>query len=433
MKRSPTRAKKRRRGVITVLAAVFFVVMMAMIAFAVDVGYLGLAKTQLQAAADAAALAGAATAPQSRADMEAAAKGIATSNTVGGRPVQLASNDIEYGTWNATTRSFTPSAAAGNAVRVTARTDANNGGQTAMFFGRLFGVAGVSQAASAVATMNPRDIAFVVDLSGSMNDDTEPNSTASINSRWAADGYPTIGSDLLNQVYSDFGWPGRYPNEASQYIGETLGISKSSSFSTTFSKLTDTKGPLSKSSIPSEYRIAKKDSTSTKQYKAYAWIMEQQIPALIPGVLPTPTASDGTTFNYWKSYIDSDWNDLGQRSYMQLMMYQGRDGKVGGIYTPLSLASHITPMHTESVAGGTFSFPPREQPTHASRLRDHRGAEGHQRLQPERHRPKPARLGVDHHVRPGQPRPSRRRAADERLHRRHAGLHDVPGRGQPEL
>ena len=34
--------------------------------------------------------------------------------------------------------------------------------------------------------MNPRDIAFVIDLSGSMNDDTEPDNTAGINSNFAA-------------------------------------------------------------------------------------------------------------------------------------------------------------------------------------------------------------------------------------------------------
>ncbi len=216
--------------------------------------------------------------------------------------------------------------------------------------------------------MNPRDIAFVVDLSGSMNDDTEPNSTATINNTWSSAGYPTIGTDLLNQVYADFGWPGRYPNETSQYIGQSIGVSKKSSFSTTFSQLTSYPGVLSASSIPSKYRIAKKDSTATKSQKAYSWIMEVQMPALIPGVLPTPNSGNSANYAYWTSYIDDNWDKLGQRSYMQLMMYNGRDGQPGGsLYVPLSLASGITPMHTETVAGRTFSFPPREQPTHAAR------------------------------------------------------------------
>ncbi len=119
MKRLPSRSKTRRRGVIAVLAAVLFVILLGMIAFAIDVGYLGLARTQLQAAADASALAAAATAPQQRTEMEAAAKSIASSNTVAGRPIQLASNDIEYGTWDTATRDFSKSSSPGNAVRVT--------------------------------------------------------------------------------------------------------------------------------------------------------------------------------------------------------------------------------------------------------------------------------------------------------------------------
>ncbi len=362
-----SKPNERRRGAIAVLAAVFMVIVIGMIAFAVDVGYLEVARTQLQAAADAAALAGAATANQSRSEMEAAAIGIATSNTAAGRPVQLASGDIHYGTWDTATRYFAPSALPGNAVRVTVRTDDSSGGKTSVYFGSLFGIRGVTQDASAVATMNPRDIAFVVDLSGSMNDDTEPDSTATINSTWAAQGYPSIGTDLLNQVYVDFGWPGRYPNETSQFIGQTVGATKQSSKSTTLSQLTSYPGKLSGTSIPSQYRITSSDSSSTRTRKAYAWIMEVQMPAMIPGVTPIPNYTDTSNYDYWKAYIDANWDKLGQRSYMQYMMYNGRDAQPGGMYTPLSLHSSITPMHEESTAGGTFSFPPREQPTHAAR------------------------------------------------------------------
>ena len=50
------------------------------------------------------------------------------------------------------------------------------------------------------------------------------------------------------------------------------------------------------------------------------------------------------------------------------MMYNGRDRKPDGVnYTPLSQYSPDCPWHTEDTAGGTFSFPPREQPTHAAR------------------------------------------------------------------
>jgi hypothetical protein len=50
------------------------------------------------------------------------------------------------------------------------------------------------------------------------------------------------------------------------------------------------------------------------------------------------------------------------------MMYNVRDSKPDGTsYTPLSQFSSSCPWHAESTAGGTFSFPPREQPTHAAR------------------------------------------------------------------
>ena len=52
------------------------------------------------------------------------------------------------------------------------------------------------------------------------------------------------------------------------------------------------------------------------------------------------------------------------------MMYYGRDVKPDGTnYTPLSLSSNLCacPLHSESVGGTCFSFPPDEMPTHAAR------------------------------------------------------------------
>ena len=59
MKRSTSRPRKNRRGIIAVLAALLFIVMLGMVAFAVDLGYTAMIQTQLQAAADSAALAAA--------------------------------------------------------------------------------------------------------------------------------------------------------------------------------------------------------------------------------------------------------------------------------------------------------------------------------------------------------------------------------------
>ena len=52
------------------------------------------------------------------------------------------------------------------------------------------------------------------------------------------------------------------------------------------------------------------------------------------------------------------------------MLDWGRNGKPDGTnYTPLSTSSAYCPYHSESTAGGTFSFPPSEQPTHSARGR----------------------------------------------------------------
>jgi hypothetical protein len=361
MNRMPINHNKSRRGAIAVLAALLCVILLGMVAFAVDIGYLALGRTQLQAAADSAALAAAATASQPKATMVAVAQQFASANVAAGRGVQLNANDIQYGTWDSNARTFTPTSTASNAVKVTVRNDANNGGETALFFGRILGKASQQQSASAIATMNPRDIAFVVDLSGSMNNDTDPNSDS------ADDG-------AIQNVYTDFGF-GTYSNPGNyQYAGQSLGISNTSSWVST---LTQSGGKLWGSTIPSKYRCDYNDTSSEKTWKAYAYVMEVQIrsAAVMPAAKPTPNAGTdyqhiGATYNFWKDYIDDNRSSLGYVSYMSYLMYNGRDNQPDGTdYMPLSLSSNLCacPMHNESVNGTSFSFPPREMPTHAMR------------------------------------------------------------------
>jgi Flp pilus assembly protein TadG len=350
-----------------VLAAILAVVMLGIIAFGLDLGYLFLVRTQLQTAADSSALAAAASTNLPRGQMEAVARQYASYHQAAGRAVQLNPSDIEYGNWDTTTRVFTTSATVGNAVRVTTRTSASTGGATPFFLARIFNHNSLDQSASAVAMTNPRDIAFVIDLSGSMNFDTDPDNTASINSTFAAQGYPTIGTDLMQQVYSDFGF-GTFPG-TTQCIGQPLGISTSNG--DPLSQLMSTSGPLSNGAIPSAYRITSSDSWSVRQQKAFRWAMDIQLPLLMPAAKPkavAPALTSSTYYSYWADYFNDYYKKLGYRSYVNFMMYNGRDGKPDGArYTPLSQSSPDCPWHSESTAGGTFSFPPREQPTHAAR------------------------------------------------------------------
>jgi hypothetical protein len=304
------------------------------------------------------------------------------------------------GVWDSETGSFTPVASGGNAIRITARRIS-----APLFFARVFGRDKFDTAASAVGMANPRDIVFVVDLSGSMNDDSEPAwATTELTNLLTPEGYPTTASDLMQNVYNDFSY-GTFPGTL-QWVGAPAGVGANSS---AYANLTADGGPLTLSSVPSTYKISSGNSESTRKTKAYKWMIDYQIAVVMPGV--KPTASSSTNYNYWEKYLDyviapksvsgrgtlppnqesnriDGWNNpnsasfpdatsavpqgfrnqIGYRTYVQFMMDHGRNVKPDGVtYTPLSTLSPDCPWHTEATEGGSFSFPPREQPTHASR------------------------------------------------------------------
>jgi hypothetical protein len=238
-----------------------------------------------------------------------------------------------------------------------------------------------------------------------MNNDTEPCwATGAINDTFAADGYPTVGDELMQQVYDDFGY-GAFPG-VMQHLGQPFGVPQSQY---AYAELTKNGGPLTSYSVPSEYRIRSGDSESTRKRKAYSIIIDTQIRAVMPNATPVPDSS--VNYNYWEKYLDyvispvrvysrgslpyrqdgdridgfgnpssSTFPDvsrsvprgyrdkIGYRTYVQFMMDHGRDKRPDGRrYVPLSRYSPDCPWHNEATAGGTLSFPPREQPVHAAR------------------------------------------------------------------
>ena len=103
----------------------------------------------------------------------------------------------------------------GNALRITARRN-----DAPHFFGRIFGHQNFDVQAQAIAMANPRDIVFVVDLSGSMNDDSEGCwATAAINGEYGAE-HPGLGEQVAQELFSDLGY-GTFPGTA-QHIGQSL-------------------------------------------------------------------------------------------------------------------------------------------------------------------------------------------------------------------
>jgi hypothetical protein len=400
------------------------VVMVGMVAFAVDLGYMQLVRTQLQVAADASVMAATAALNVDEDHVRAVARQYAAFHVAAGKPIAAADTQVEFGTWDMGTRTFQPTSAMANAVRVTVRAQTVN-----LFFGRVFGRSTFDSEASAIAMAGPRDIAFVVDLSGSMNDDTEPAwATPSINEKFAPEGFGSVGNQLLEDVYTDFGF-GAYPGTL-EWIGQTLpGVSQTSA---AYAEMTMNGGALSSLTIPAAYRIISGgahnygDSEAVRKQKAYSWIIDNQLARIMPNAKPVP--SSASNYAYWAAYLDyiiesrpanqsgdeddqpagvgnppysrgtlppsqsSDRidrfnnpntttfptansslprgfrNRVGHLTYVQFMMDHGRDFKPGGTrLTSLAKNAPDCPFHNETVGDTTFSFPPRAQPEHAAR------------------------------------------------------------------
>lgn len=389
----------KREGTVVILTAVMLIVIMAMAAFAIDIGWIAWVRNQLQVAADASAMAAAGEMGGGQTNATAKAKAIAALNTAGGSTdfVALADSDIVYGVWDSTAKTFTANSTSANAVKVTARR------QLPLFFAPTFTNKTTNVQASAIALCNPRDICFVIDLSGSMNNDTEIWATAAINSAFT--GYPTVGTDIMSNVFSDFGF-GSYPG-TSKFIGEGS-IPTGQLNSNAYNYIANTY-LLNNQSVSSTYRVASGDSSSTRKTKTYKWIMDTQLASLMPNAKPTPSSGDSSSLAYWTDYLDyvidggshpppnqnsyqmtgaanpypDAWpnltsstisgfsNKVGYQTYVQFLMDYGWNKQAGGQYTQISRLSANCPwtMDTDPKSPGYgFKFPPREQPTHSVRL-----------------------------------------------------------------
>jgi Flp pilus assembly protein TadG len=164
------------RGVTAVIVALMFVLILSLAALAVDVGYMMMAKNQLQNAADAAALAGARKLGQlyqamnavdrqggldscsgcagNSALVKSVTKSAALANKAAGENVVLADGDIRIGAYppNPVDETVVPQ----RAVQVTAhRDDTNAKGPITTFFARVFGKNIVKISAVATAKLTP--------------------------------------------------------------------------------------------------------------------------------------------------------------------------------------------------------------------------------------------------------------------------------------
>src|SRR5438270_1690662 len=186
------RVRTNRQGVILPLTALFIVIIVGMVAFAIDSGTITLARTQLQAAADAAALAGADALSTSPTAATTAAQTIGQANYAGGAHVSVVtSSDIEFGNWDTTTSKFTlltgAAASNANAVRVTCWLKQSRSTGLTLFFAPIWGNSVTDVKSQAIALAVPPTCgAFVglqdVSMTGGSFTDSYNSATGSYSS-----------------------------------------------------------------------------------------------------------------------------------------------------------------------------------------------------------------------------------------------------------
>lgn len=191
----------KRQGIVLIWTVLLMMTVIGFVAMACDLGYITLCVGQLQNAADAASLAGAAYIQTDANLASSQAARIAAANTAARLTVQLAPNpgngpagDVVLGVFDAN-NVFTPTTVSPNAVKVTARlTPSSGAGPVNLVFGPLMGLNTASLTRSAIAVLAARSDgnAGIIVLN--------PHAPASLN----ITGYGTIteiGGDV--QVNSD--------------------------------------------------------------------------------------------------------------------------------------------------------------------------------------------------------------------------------------
>ncbi len=152
------------------LFAILLPVVIAMLAFAIEIGRMYVVRSQLQTAVDAGALAASLKLRDNRTDVPAAiaaAQQFVQLNRAGAfLTVSADAINIEPGSWNATTRAFVSGAQPTDAIRVSGILD-----KEPFFFGRFLGLSKFAVPRSAIAGSggSPLDIMMTLDLTGSMS------------------------------------------------------------------------------------------------------------------------------------------------------------------------------------------------------------------------------------------------------------------------
>ncbi len=161
-------SRPNRTGGVLVLVVLLLTLLLAMVAFAVDIGRVTALRAELQNGVDAGTLAAQLALRANPDDIEAAeraAKDFVRINQIGSKLVPKDSIQVAIGSWDSAARAFQSSNSDPDSVRVFARQD-----DESFIFGKFFGRHAFGAPAEAVATGkgSPLDIMMTLDLSGSM-------------------------------------------------------------------------------------------------------------------------------------------------------------------------------------------------------------------------------------------------------------------------
>lgn len=158
-----------------VLIAVTIIILLVGAVFSVDVAYMHMVRAELRTATDAAARAGSETLARTQ-DQDAAvasAIAVASQNLVAGDGLSLAAGDVVLGSIRPATSGnrfeFVANQTPLTAVQVLGRRETGSlDGPVGLFFARVFSTNQFEPTERAVAAASVRDVALVLDVSGSM-------------------------------------------------------------------------------------------------------------------------------------------------------------------------------------------------------------------------------------------------------------------------
>ena len=173
-----------QKGVTALLVTLIMVILLSIIALAIDYGYGVVTRNELQNVADGAALAAARRlgiiyegmpyeaqqtydATSDSGTIKQVAKDVALINSAGGKNITINDVDIIIGQWISATKTLTPTMDQPDAVMVKARRDGAANGPITTFFARILGKDTVNvstqatAALTALTTANPGDLVNV--------------------------------------------------------------------------------------------------------------------------------------------------------------------------------------------------------------------------------------------------------------------------------